>query len=53
MAPSGALALSRLLAMTHETFRAAGHARAFDGWGETLDFILTWRPPADATGTDP
>jgi hypothetical protein len=44
LAPDGAVALSGLLAATHDTFRASGHGGAYDGWGETLDWILTWRP---------
>jgi len=53
MDPGGAVALSQLLAATQAPFRAAGHGRAFDGWGETLGWILTWRPPGDAAGTYP
>jgi hypothetical protein len=43
LSPDGAIALSRLLADTQDAFRAAGHGAAYDGWGETLAFILTWR----------
>jgi hypothetical protein len=39
-------ALSALLADTQGAFRAAGHGAVFDGWGEQLDWILTWRPAA-------
>jgi hypothetical protein len=46
LAPRGAIALSELLAATQKAFRAADHGAAFDGWGETLDFILAWRPDA-------
>jgi hypothetical protein len=46
LAPEGAVALSELLSATAAPFRAAGHGRSFDGWGETLDWILTWRPSA-------
>ena len=48
LSPDGALALSGLLADTQDAFRAADHGAAFDGWGETLGFILTWRPPSAA-----
>jgi hypothetical protein len=50
MGPDGAIALSDLLATTEAAFRGAGHGRAFDGWAETLDWILTWRPAASAGG---
>jgi len=43
-APEGAIALSSLLADAESAFRAAGHGAAFDGWEETLAFILSWRP---------
>jgi hypothetical protein len=49
MTPRGAVALSELLAAVQALFRAAGRRRAFDGWGETLNWILTWRP----TGANP
>jgi len=51
--PGGGVALSGLLAAAQAPFRAAGHSRAFDGWGEKLDWILTWRPVSDAAGTYP
>ncbi len=44
LAPVGAVDLSELLAALEAAFRAAGHGAAFDGWGETLAWILTWRP---------
>lgn len=53
MDPGGAVALSELLAAAQAPFRAGGHGRALDGWGEKLDWILTWRPPDDAAGTYP
>jgi hypothetical protein len=54
LSPDGAASLSGLLAAVEAPFRAAGHDHAFDGWGETLDWILTWRPPgAPAAGTYP
>jgi len=53
LAPSGAMALSELLAAAHKAFRAGGHGDAFDGWGETLAWILAWRPGGDAAGTNP
>ena len=52
LAPGGAIALSELLAATQAQFRVAGRGAAFDGWGETLDWILSWRPPG-AAGTYP
>jgi hypothetical protein len=42
----GGPALSRLLAEAMPAFRAAGHGAAYDGWGGTLDWILTGRPDA-------
>jgi hypothetical protein len=53
LAPGGATALSGLLAAVQDAFRAAGHGGAFDGWGEKLTWILGWRPPGDAAGTNP
>ena len=53
LASDGAVALSGLLAASQDAFRTAGHGGAFDGWGETLAWILGWRPPADAAGTNP
>jgi len=46
LSPGGAVALSELLAAAQAPSRAAGHVHAFDGWGEKLDWILAWRPPA-------
>jgi hypothetical protein len=53
LAPRGAVALSELLAEFEAAFRAAGHGAAFDGWGKTLTWIHSWRPPGDAPGTNP
>ena len=46
LSPGGAVALGALLADTADAFRAAGQGAAYDGWGETLAFILSWRAPA-------
>ena len=53
LGPGGAVALSELLAASEAAFRASGHGGAFDGWGETLAWILSWRPPGDTAGTNP
>ncbi|HEY1752361.1 MAG TPA: nucleotidyltransferase domain-containing protein [Caulobacteraceae bacterium] len=42
----GGPTLSTLLAEARVAFRAAGQGAAYDGWGETLDWILTGRPDA-------
>jgi hypothetical protein len=42
----GGPALSALLAEAQSAFRAGGHGRAYDGWGDVLDWILTGRPDA-------
>ncbi len=44
LAPGAAAALCRLLADSEPAFRAAGHARAYDGWESTLPWILAGRP---------
>jgi predicted nucleotidyltransferase len=41
--PGGVLALQRLMAETAPMFRSAGHEATYDGWGEALDWMLTWR----------
>lgn len=48
LSDTGAVALSRLLAESHDAFRAAGHGAAFDGWGGKLDWILAGDPIAAA-----
>jgi hypothetical protein len=42
---NAALALRELTATTLPAFREAGYSSAIEGWGETMDWILTWRPP--------
>jgi hypothetical protein len=44
LAPGGATALSRLLADSEPAFRAAGHAKAYDGWEGALAWILAGVP---------
>jgi hypothetical protein len=44
LAPGGATALCRLLAESEPAFRAAGHAKAYDGWESALPWILAGRP---------
>jgi len=44
LAPGAATALSGLLAESEPAFRAAGHAKAYDGWEATLPWILAGRP---------
>jgi predicted nucleotidyltransferase len=44
LAPRGASALARLLAICEDACRAAGHGGAYDGWGETLAWILAADP---------
>jgi hypothetical protein len=40
--PNAALSLRALVADTHQSFRDAGHGAVFDGWGEAMDWMLTW-----------
>lgn len=44
VAPGGVFALQRLMAETMPMFRAGGHGATYDGWGEALGWMLTWRP---------
>ena len=53
MTPGGGVVLSGLLAAAQATFRAGGHGPVFDGWGEKLEWILSWRPAGDLAGTYP
>lgn len=46
LGPGGGPALSALLAEARAAFDAAGHGAAYDGWGDTLDWILTGEPDA-------
>jgi hypothetical protein len=46
LAPGGVLALRGLMTGSLDAFRAAGHGAAIDGWGETIDWMARWRPPA-------
>lgn len=42
--PGAALALQALVAETQSLFHDDGHGASFEGWGETMDWMLTWTP---------
>jgi hypothetical protein len=42
--PQAALALQALVADTQSLFHDAGHGAAFEGWGDAMDWMLTWTP---------
>ena len=44
--PQAALALQALVTDTQSLFQDAGHAASFEGWGETMNWMLTWTPQA-------
>lgn len=46
-----ALALRELVAATLPACRVAGHTAAIEGWGEALDWMLSWSPTTGAIGT--
>ena len=45
LGPDGAGALQRLMVETKPLFCAHGHAPAYDGWGEALGWMLSYRAP--------